>query len=115
VGEQFAAAYLASRGYRVIAANQRTPYGELDLVCARGSLVVIVEVKARAGDRYGSGLEAIGTHKARRLRTAALWWLAESGRLPCPVRFDAVVVGLGADGRPCSLRHIPDVLAEGGA
>lgn len=105
-----AAAFLSERGYRVLARNQRTPLGELDLVCQLGSLIVIVEVKARCADEYGTALEAIGPRKAGRMRGAALWWLSVRQMFPCPLRFDAVVVRLDWQGLPCSLRHLRDVL-----
>ena len=66
----------------MLAKNQRTPLGELDLVCRSSSQIVIVEVKARSGEEYGTGLEAIGPRKARRLRAAAMWWLSEQGIAP---------------------------------
>ena len=113
VGEQVAAFFLSGRGYRVVAKNQRTPVGELDLICRKRSQVVIVEVKARCGAEYGTALEAIGPRKARRLRAAALWWLSERGQLPCAIRFDAVAVLLDSQGLPCSLHHVKDVLGEG--
>jgi putative endonuclease len=112
-GEQVAASFLSERGYRVLAKNQRTPVGELDLICRAKAQVVIVEVKARAGDEYGTGLEAIGPRKARRLRAAAMWWLSEQGLLPCGLRFDAVVVALDGFGLPRSLEHFKDILGEG--
>ena len=79
-GEQVAASFLIDRGYRVLAKNQRTPMGELDLVCRTGEGVVVVEVKARSGDQCGSALEAIGPRKARRLRASAIWWLSRPYR-----------------------------------
>jgi putative endonuclease len=109
-GEQIAASFLSGRGYRVVAKNQRTPLGELDLVCRDDSGVVIVEVKARSNEEYGSALEAIGPRKAGRLRAAAMWWLADRGLLPCSIRFDAIVVVLDGQGLPCSLHHVKDVL-----
>jgi putative endonuclease len=112
-GEQVAASFLADRGYLVLAKNQRTPLGELDLVCRNSSQVVVVEVKARSSDGYGSALEAIGPRKARRLRAAAMWWLCDRGLLPCSLRFDAVVVALDGRGLPCSLEHVKDILGEG--
>jgi putative endonuclease len=113
-GEQVAAAFLSDRGYRVLAKNQRTPLGELDLICHTPSQIVVVEVKARSGDGYGSGLEAIGPRKARRLRASAMWWLSEQGLLPCSLRFDAIVVALDGFGLPRSLEHVKDILGEGG-
>ena len=93
-----------------MARNQRTPLGELDLICRKGEEVVVVEVKARCGASYGAALEAIGPRKARRLRGAAVWWLSDRGWFPCPVRFDAVVVALDGQGLPCSLEQVKDVL-----
>jgi putative endonuclease len=93
-----------------MAANQRTPLGELDLICRTLSEIVIVEVKARSGTEYGEALEAVGPKKARRLRAAAVWWLSERGLYPCPVRFDVVVVRLDGEGVPRSLHHFRNVL-----
>ncbi len=111
-GEYAAALFLTDRGYRVMAKNQRTPMGELDLVCQKQSQVIVVEVKARCSAEYGTALEAIGPRKARRLRAAAAWWLSERGLLPCAIRFDAVVVKLDTQGWPCALEHVKNVLDE---
>ena len=113
MGEEAAASYLSARGYRVLARNQRTPAGELDLVCLQGSSVVIIEVKSRCGDDYGTGLEAIGPRKISRLRASAVWWLSGRGLLPCAVRFDAVIVALDGQGVPLCLEHVQDVSGSG--
>lgn len=113
-GEQAAAVFLAGRGYRVVARNQRTPVGEIDLICKEGPCVVIVEVKARSSEEFGSGLEAIGPRKARKLRAGALWWLSDRGDFPCPVRFDAVVVSIDGQGDPVRLEHFQDIIGRGG-
>ncbi len=109
-GEQAAAFFLSHNGYRVLARNQRTPLGELDIVCRSKTAIVIVEVKARSNSRHGEALEAIGPKKARRLRAAAVWWLSDKGLLPCAVRFDVVTVALGVNGEPLSLRHFENIL-----
>jgi putative endonuclease len=93
-----------------MALNQHTPAGEMDIVCRRKSRVVIVEVKARSGWAYGTGLEAVGPEKVRRLRAAALWWLADRGLLPCEIQFDVVIVLLDRQGLPYGLEHIEDVI-----
>lgn len=94
----------------MLARNQRTPVGELDLICRSLSEVVIVEVKARASEEYGDALESVGPRKARRLRAAAAWWLSERGLFPCAVRFDVVTVSLDSQGRPRSIHHLKNVL-----
>lgn len=113
IGEQAAENYLLGRGYEILGKNERTPAGELDLVCRDGVQVVIVEVKARSSDEYGTGLEAIGPRKTTRLRAAALWWLCDRRLFPCSVRFDAVVVSLDHRGMPLDLQHHRDVIGGG--
>lgn len=109
-GEQTAAFFLGEHGYIVLARNQRTPLGELDLICRSLSEVVIVEVKARSSSEYGDALESIGPNKARRLRAAAAWWLSDRGMFPCAVRFDVVTVALDDHGRARSVHHLKNVL-----
>jgi putative endonuclease len=113
VGEDAAAVYLTGKGYTVLGANQRTPAGEVDLVCRHGGQIVIVEVKARGSCEFGTAIEAIGPRKARRMRAAALWWLADRGLLPCQTRFDAVLVMLDAQGLPRTLEHVQDIIGKG--
>ena len=113
LGEEAAALFLSGQRYEVIARNQRTPAGELDLVCRRERQYVMVEVKARSSEEYGTALEAIGGRKTRRLRAAAAWWLAERGLFPCSVRFDAVILMLDGQGSPRSLQHVKDILSGG--
>lgn len=103
---------MRERGYRVLARNQRTPLGELDIICQSLSEVVIVEVKARSSAEYGEALESIGPVKARRLRAAAAWWLSDNGLFPCAVRFDVVTVALDGLGCPQSVHHLKNVLGN---
>jgi putative endonuclease len=44
-GEDAVAAYLAERGYEILARNARTPYGEIDIVTKQGDITIFVEVK----------------------------------------------------------------------
>jgi putative endonuclease len=45
--------------------------GELDLVCRRSSELVVVEVKTRTSDAFGTPLEAVGPRKRKALMAAA--------------------------------------------
>ena len=46
--ERWAALLLRAKGYRILARGYRCRAGEIDIVARRGSLLVAVEVKARA-------------------------------------------------------------------
>ncbi len=114
-GEQLAADHLAARGYRLLEANYRTRYGELDLVVAGRDALVFCEVKTRVrGSRGGPAgpLDAIGPKKRRRLRLMAAQWLAaragEERRGQVTLRFDAIGVTITPEGRLSNLEHVED-------
>jgi len=52
-GEEVAVEYLKSRGFRVIARNVRTPYGEIDIVAENEGFTSFVEVKTRTTSSMG--------------------------------------------------------------
>jgi putative endonuclease len=91
-GEAAAAAWYSVRGFRVEARNWRCRAGEVDLVVARGSLLVICEVKTRRGRAFGGGFEAVGWEKQRKLRQLAELFLADRAMTPESVRFDVASV-----------------------
>ena len=70
-GERAAADLLRSRGYEVVGAGFLARRGEIDLVCVRSGVLVVVEVKTRTGDEFGSPIEAVGAKKRRALMSAA--------------------------------------------
>lgn len=114
MGEQIAADYLAQRGYRILARNFRTRYGELDLVAADEHSLVFCEVKTRVA-RGSSGpagpLDAIGPAKRGRVRRMAAQWFAQEERerpRANVVRFDAIGVVLSPGGRLLALEHLED-------
>jgi putative endonuclease len=80
----------------VVERNWRCTEGEIDLVVLSGDVVVFVEVKARASDRFGTPATAVDARKQRRLRILATRWLAQrraEGSSPFrAVRFDVVAV-----------------------
>lgn len=97
-GEALAEAHLTAEGYRVLARNFRCRFGEVDLVADHGGVVVFVEVKTRRGGRAGTGAEAVGPFKRRRLVQAARYFLAVHGLAAAPCRFDVVSLDVGAAG-----------------
>lgn len=93
-GEDRAAAWYRAQGYEVLARNWRCREGEIDLICARGTTVVVCEVKTRSSLAYGHPAEAVTVAKQRRLRVLASRWLADGDVAvrPATVRFDVAAV-----------------------
>jgi putative endonuclease len=92
-GEIAAADLLRSRGFQIVGAGFLARRGELDLVCRRGDALVVVEVKTRASDSFGTPLEAVGARKRRALMSAAAEYRALA-EWRGPIRY--AVVGLTA-------------------
>lgn len=90
--------HLVAAGCRLIARNARYREGELDLVVRERDLVVFVEVRLRAGERFGGAVASVDAFKQKRLARAAQRWLAEHYGERWPAcRFDVVTVD--GDGR----------------
>ncbi len=70
-GEDAAAAYIASLGFRIVARNLRGPGGEIDIVARDGETYVFIEVKTRTSRTFGGALAAVDARKRARIRAAA--------------------------------------------
>jgi putative endonuclease len=98
LGESLACAELTRRGYAILATRYRTRFGEIDIISDAGGVTVFVEVKARRSTRKGSALDAVSPAKRRRVAAMALDYLAWTGRLDAPCRFDVVAIDhIGSD------------------
>ncbi len=74
-GEDFAAAFLVQKGFRVVARNWRCRFGEIDLIVERGGEIRFVEVKCRRSTTFGYPEESITKTKRQHLRSAIECWL----------------------------------------
>ena len=100
-GEDLAAEHFRGLGYEILARNFRCRRGEIDLVCRRGGEVSLVEVKTRAGTRYGTPAESIDAGKRQAMAgTVAEYRAATGWRGPIRLRLVAI-----------SLEVVDDVLA----
>jgi putative endonuclease len=104
--ESIAADYLLDRGYSILERNYRVGHKEVDLIAQRDRVVAFVEVKSRAGPRYGHPLESITWSKRREIAYVARVWIAANGRPDLLYRFDAVAV-LWRSRAPV-VEHVPD-------
>ena len=96
-GEKAAAGLLRSLGFEVVGAGFRARRGELDLVCRRADVLVVVEVKTRSTSAFGTPMEAVGARKRRALMSAAAEYRALAGWRG-PIRYAVVGLMVRADG-----------------
>ncbi len=107
-GENQARAFLVDKGYRWLASNFRTRWGEIDLVMKDADTIVFVEVKNRQNTRYGQPAEAVQHWKVKHLVKASLIFVMRNGWLDHAIRYDIVSI---TNGR---IQHIPNAFQAGG-
>jgi len=107
LGEQLAAEHFERLGWRIVARNHQTRFGELDLIAADGDVLVFCEVKTRRG-RAGTAWDSLHEPKRAQVRRMAQAWLHDVTRRPrfAEIRFDAIGVLIDVRGRLVRLDHL---------
>jgi len=115
-GEAIAVRTLEEAGLLIVARNWRCPVGELDIVAQEAGpdfvhgiesvpWLVIVEVRTRRGDAYGTALQSIVSRKQAKLRQVARWYV-RSVNWSGPWRIDVVAVQVDGAGKVLAVDHI---------
>ncbi len=89
--EELAMQFLLRKGLTLIARNYRCQAGELDLVMEERGALIIVEVRYRKNNCYGSALESVTYSKQARIRTATKHYIVKH-KINQPIRFDVVAI-----------------------
>jgi len=77
--EDVTAEYLKRRGFVVMHHNWRRRDYEIDLIAQKDRVMYFVEVKYRATNQAGSGIEYITPRKLKQMAYAARRWTSECG------------------------------------
>jgi putative endonuclease len=106
-GESRAAAFLAARGFTILARNVRSHAGEIDLVALDGPTLVFCEIRTRRSRVHGGALESVTPAKQRQVVRVAESFLARHPRLAAhAIRFD--VVAIDVSGTAVEIAHVRD-------
>ncbi len=115
-GEQLAVEHLHRLGFAPLGRNERTRYGEIDLIAFNGEALIFVEVKTRRVDPRPRGprpdqlpLYWLRPRQRIRLRKLATAWLADQKHIrphAHTIRFDAIGVMLDSRDRLLRLDHV---------
>jgi len=109
-GEDLAAVFFMSKGFRIVARNWSCRAGEIDLICERDGVAHFVEVKTRKSTEYGNPEEAVTPAKLRHLRRAVESYL-QSASAP-PVRYQVDVLAITTvPGAPPAFHYVENALS----
>ncbi|MCL4540850.1 MAG: YraN family protein [Chloroflexi bacterium] len=92
IGEAIARQLLEDYGYEILERNVRVGRLELDIIAREDEDIVIVEVKTRWSQSYGSPELSITRAKRRNLRQAALIYLEKQGWQDSTWRIDVLAI-----------------------
>jgi putative endonuclease len=102
-GEAQASVYLQDKGLEILHLNERTRYGEIDLVALDGDEVVFVEVKTRSSNSFGAPEMSVNPRKQKHLIDSASAIIQNHPELADTWRIDV----LSINGSPeMGLKHI---------
>jgi putative endonuclease len=104
IGEEIAADYLKSKGYRILDTNWRIEKWEVDIIAEHNGERVFIEVKTRFGEEYGAPAEAVTRKKQRYLVNAANLY-ARKMDYNGEMRFDVICIYLQR-GEKAVIEHI---------
>jgi len=109
LGEAQAAEYLRKKGYKILARNFRTRWGEIDLVALNGSFLVLIEVKTRWSKNYGLPEEAVTPAKIYSIKKVGQYFKTLFPQTPDLMRIDVIAIELDNLGNVQKLRHLKNV------
>ena len=107
-GEQMSARYLKKQGYKILACNYLSRFGEIDIIAQKKDVIAFVEVKLRKNADHGQAREFVGHQKQARIRATAELWLSEHDDGAQP-RFDVIEV-YAPQGLHTSAPHIEHLI-----
>lgn len=87
LGEGYAADYYESHGFKVVARNYHSRYGEIDVIAENDFYIVFCEVKTRSVRSIERPSVSVGKAKIRKLTLTAMKYISDTDSDKQP-RFD---------------------------
>jgi putative endonuclease len=90
--EEQAYQFLLQKGLQPVCRNYRCKPGEIDIIMRDKNALVMIEVRYRNNDKFGSAVESITAKKQSRIIAAATHYLMAKNINTQAVRFDVVAI-----------------------
>ncbi len=103
-GEELAAEYLKSQGFKIVDRNYRCRLGEIDIIAEENGVTVFIEVRSRTGISCGNPEESVTYKKGLTLKKLAKRYMQQKYGREVASRIDLVAVMLNSD--VLSLRNL---------
>lgn len=91
--EDAAVEFLQQQGFKIVAQNYHTPYGELDIVALKQQVLVFAEVRLRKADALVSAQHSVTPRKQQKIIQSAQYFLQQvADYQDCDCRFDVMAL-----------------------
>lgn len=107
-GEEIAKEFLEKKGYKIYEQNYKTKYGEIDLVGRKGRELIIIEVRTKTGENFGTPEESLTKKKIKKVWLNALAYVGKNS-WKGDYRVDAVCIVLKYGGGVERLEHYENI------
>ena len=115
IGERIAESYLTDKGYRIVEKNYLKPYGEIDIIGRKGSVLTFFEVKTSDISQTRDFLpeQRVNHKKANRIKKTCQIYLSER-KYPIDQEWqiDILSVVLDKDIGKTSVNHFENAIWE---
>lgn len=108
IGEEIAAKFLKTKGFKIVETNYRIRGGEIDIVALDSQTLVYVEVKTRTSFEFGYPEESVTPWKIKHLVRSAKFYRNSRQNLPDLERIDVITVDL-SNPQKALVKHIKNV------
>lgn len=108
IGENVACVFLEKHGFMVLERNYLRKWGEIDIVCKKGSKMHFVEVKSVSSETSIRGEENMHPQKIKRLERAIQTYLAEK-KIDMDWQLDLVLVNINMITKEAKVQVIENV------
>jgi putative endonuclease len=98
---------LRKKGYKVLARNYHSRFGEIDIVAKKEKSIIFVEVKTRSSSQFGTPREAVNYFKLQKMIKTAHIFMKVYKLDGQPFQFDVIEV-IGKE-EPFKIEHIKNV------
>lgn len=113
-GEDAASVFLTNAGYRILARNYKTPFGEIDAVAKYKDTLVFIEIKTRSSSSLGPPFISVTWKKKKKIIQNALSYLKASNLAGAAWRIDVVSVREDYYSGEVSIEIIKNAVVEEG-
>jgi len=108
-GESHAVNYLQKKGYMIRARNERTKFGEIDIIAERNHKIVFIEVKTRSSLEKGKPYESVTYGKQKRLLRAAQYYILKNRLSAYKLSIGVISIIVNSSGKKNTIDFFEDI------